>query len=221
MQPLRIVKTEISVYPYASITWGFVLVEIDILVLYGTPQPFDKDVVESPSPVVHADLGSGVEEDVSEFRTCEVAALIAVHDFWNGYFQGLVACIKNEVYLQRIVEFPAQNISGKPVDYRHQIEPVCPDRDICDVYRPHLIGMVDFKPLKKVRVYRIARLRFARVLAWINGLYAHFVHMVEHRLMIDLKAILTVENLADPPVTIEWASRIYLVNVQFHHQIIF
>ena len=121
MRPFRVVETEISVYSYTGITWGLVLVEIDILVFYGTPQPFDKDVVVSPSPVIHADPGSGIEKDVSEFRTCEVAVLITVHDLWNSCFQGLVACFKNEVYLQRIVELPDQNISGKPVDYRSQI----------------------------------------------------------------------------------------------------
>ena len=92
---------------------------------------------------------------------------------------------------------------------------------VCDVYRPHLIWMVDFKPFKQVRVYWIVRLRFARVLARINGLYAHFMHMIENRLVIDAKAVLAVKNLAYTPVSIEWACRIYLVNVQFHHQVIF
>ena len=80
MRSFRVVETEIFVYPNTGITWCFVLVEINILVFYSTPQPFDKDVVVSPSPVVHADPGSDIEEDVSKYRTCEVAALIRIHD---------------------------------------------------------------------------------------------------------------------------------------------
>ena len=132
-----------------------------------------------------------------------------------------MACLKDKVYLQGIIELPAQNVSGKPVDYRYQIEPVCPDRDVCDVYRPHLIWMFDFKPFKQVRVYRIVRFWFTRVLARINGLYAHFMHMIENRLVVNCKAVLAVKNLAYTPISIEWARCIYLVNVQFHHQVIF
>ncbi len=78
MRPLRIVEAQITVNANAGISGCLVLVEIDILVLNTTPKPFDKDVVVCPSSVVHADSGTGIEEDLRVFRACEVASLVAV-----------------------------------------------------------------------------------------------------------------------------------------------
>ncbi len=86
MGPYRIVEAQITVNANAGIPGCFVFVNINILVLDTTPKPFDKDVVVSPSPVVHADSGTGIEEDLRVFRAGEVASLVAVHDFGNCIF---------------------------------------------------------------------------------------------------------------------------------------
>lgn len=81
--------------------------------------------------------------------------------------------------------------------------------------------MIDFKPFQQVRVYQIARLSLARVLAWIDGLYTHLVHMSQYRLMFDFKLVVSIQDLANAPIAIKRMSCIYLVNVRFDHQILF
>ena len=85
MRSLRVVKAEEAVNANACITRGVVLIEIYVLVFDSTPESLDKDVVVSPSPVIHADFGSGIEEDVRVFRACEVTALVRIHDLGRSH----------------------------------------------------------------------------------------------------------------------------------------
>ena len=80
MRSLRVIEAEKTVNPDPGITWSFVFIRVYILVLNGPPKSLDKDVVICPSPVVHADPGSGIEENLSVFRAGEVTALIGIHD---------------------------------------------------------------------------------------------------------------------------------------------
>ena len=86
MRSLCIVEAKIPVNANTCISRGLVTIGVDIFVLYAAPQPFDKDVVVSPSPVVHADPGACIEEDICKLWACEVAPLITVHNLRSGCF---------------------------------------------------------------------------------------------------------------------------------------
>ena len=111
MEPFLVVKMKVPVDPYPRFPGGLIPIQIDILVLHAPPQPLDEDVVVSPPPMVHADPGSGVEEDVRVSWACEVAPLVAVHYLRDSLGQGFLAGIEHEVYLHGVAQLPAQDVS--------------------------------------------------------------------------------------------------------------
>jgi hypothetical protein len=50
MQPLRVVEAKILGQPTASLFNSLVIMEVDLLVFHGSPQPLDKNVVKDPAP---------------------------------------------------------------------------------------------------------------------------------------------------------------------------
>ena len=67
----------------ASLQFGTGLegMEVDALVLQGSPEPLDEDVVHPPAPAVHADTHLGVAQHAGERETGELTALISIEDF--------------------------------------------------------------------------------------------------------------------------------------------
>jgi len=63
---------------------GFVCFQVDPLVLQGTPEAFDEDVVFEPPFTVHADLDVPGFEDGCERLAGKLAPLVAVEDLWGS-----------------------------------------------------------------------------------------------------------------------------------------
>jgi hypothetical protein len=58
-----------------SLGYIVVRVQVHLLVLQGSPQPLDQDVVAPAAPAVHADLDPALEEHRREFLGAELRAL--------------------------------------------------------------------------------------------------------------------------------------------------
>src|SRR6266436_9552607 len=56
MLPPRIVAHKERLSPLYRLTWRLIILHRDLLVFDRAPQPFDKDVVERPSPTVPTDV---------------------------------------------------------------------------------------------------------------------------------------------------------------------
>jgi hypothetical protein len=59
MQTLVIVEREILVQALFQPKNPCVLVQVDVLALDGTPEPFDEDVVQCAATTIHIDANSG------------------------------------------------------------------------------------------------------------------------------------------------------------------
>ena len=55
-----VVIAQILIQTFSGVDGAVIIVEIHILIFDGAPQTFYKDVVISPAPVIHAELGAGV-----------------------------------------------------------------------------------------------------------------------------------------------------------------
>ncbi len=55
---------------------GLIVIEVDILVFGGAPQPFDEDIIESTPATVHADQDLALAQRMGELRGGELATLI-------------------------------------------------------------------------------------------------------------------------------------------------
>ncbi len=93
MRALAIVEREVFRQPQCQFRPIDIPLEINVLMLEASPQPFHKDVVQRPAPPtclprfawrrqVHADADLFAPEHPGEGRAAKLRALIAVKDLW-------------------------------------------------------------------------------------------------------------------------------------------
>ena len=86
----KVVKANVVGQLAISLLGAGILMQINFLVLDGTPQSFCEDVVSGASASIHTDFYLFALQAFQIFRAGEVTALIAVPDFRLGLEQGLV-----------------------------------------------------------------------------------------------------------------------------------
>lgn len=96
--------------------------EIHLIVLDGSPEALDKDVVMPTALAVHADTNAIRLELSGKFAAGELAALVSIEDFRRAatrdrFLQGLDA----EIGGQRVRQAPSQNPATVPIDDGGQI----------------------------------------------------------------------------------------------------
>ena len=62
-----------------------VFLEIDFFIFDTAPQPFDEDIVETPTPAIHADPDVGVLQATGESQRRELGALVGIEDLRSAY----------------------------------------------------------------------------------------------------------------------------------------
>ena len=78
--PLVVVKLEILSQPSNSLFSAPVLVQIDLFIFDTPPEPFNKHVVQSPAPTVHADRNLVLFQHTCKRLAGELYTLITVED---------------------------------------------------------------------------------------------------------------------------------------------
>src|SRR2546427_3668072 len=84
MKPLPIVEPEI--WPKVSNRIGRigVVLQVNLFVLHGSPQPFDENIVQSSPPSIHADQDVLFLQPARESFAGELRSLIRVEDLWTA-----------------------------------------------------------------------------------------------------------------------------------------
>ena len=90
---------------------GRIVFEINILILHTPPQSFHKDVVETSSPSIHADVDVVCFEDVDIVCRSELCALIRIVDLRRGVRERARERANTERDVQSIRQFPGKNIA--------------------------------------------------------------------------------------------------------------
>src|SRR4051794_5057579 len=83
MKPLRIVEPE--VWPKVSNRIGRIgiVLQVNLFVLHGSPQPFDENIVQSSPPSIHADQDVLCLQPARESVAGELRSLVGVEDLWT------------------------------------------------------------------------------------------------------------------------------------------
>ncbi len=103
--------------------------QVNTFILQGSPEPFDKDVVEEPTLAVHRDPGADPLQSVSPNEGRELAALVCIHDLGRTEpVDRLVQRLGAKVSLKGVRDASRQNLAGVPVHDRHQIQEPTPHR---------------------------------------------------------------------------------------------
>ena len=90
MKSLPVVEEEILCQAIPCLGDRLVVVQIDFLVLNGSPQPLDKDIVEYSTPAIHADADAVLFQAASKLQAGKLPALIRIENSRFGDFQGLI-----------------------------------------------------------------------------------------------------------------------------------
>ena len=81
MEPFVIVEAEVGGQPGRELSNQRIIHQIDVFVLDGAPEAFDKDVVKEAPAAIHADAHTGGGQMGGEGLGGELDALIRVEDF--------------------------------------------------------------------------------------------------------------------------------------------
>ena len=78
-------------------------VQIDCLLLQGSPEPLDEDVVQIAAPPIHRDFDIGLRQRLDPIRARALATLIRIHDLGLAIFgDGFLQCFNAKAGVQRI-----------------------------------------------------------------------------------------------------------------------
>ena len=102
MQPLPVVELEVPVQAGHGFSNVLVTFQVNLFVLDGAPEAFDKDVVKNPAPAIHADPDSGGFQPADEFPAGKLGALITVKNLRAGLLQRLVQGRQAKAGVQRV-----------------------------------------------------------------------------------------------------------------------
>ena len=131
MHSLLVVKLEVTRQSLPRGAGAIIFVQVHLLIFHGPPQALRKDVVQSTAFAVHTDLIRLCLQALQILRACEVAPLIAVADRRNSRpKKRTVKRGQNGRHLERLVEFPGQDVAAEPVQHGHQIQPALVQADI-------------------------------------------------------------------------------------------
>lgn len=141
MRSIPVVESKVREKSTVEIIAVIINVQVNMLVLDRAPQPLDENIVDGPSPAIHADLYGMVFQTVDIHIGGELAALIRVDDLWfsilgNGLFNGLYAPLGGH----GITQAPSHHIARMHVYDGEQLHEAPCHGDVGDVDGPHLIG---------------------------------------------------------------------------------
>ena len=164
---------------------GGVAAEIDVLVLQGSPESFDEDVIGGAALAVHADGDALSFEDARAIGARELGALVGVEDLRPSVVaRGVLQGVHAEIDGHGVRQAPGKDGAGVPVDDGDHVPPAALERDVRDVGGPDLVRSSDVQPSQQVGVDLVLRMRPARVWSRDKGLESHHPHQALHALPV-------------------------------------
>ena len=140
MNPLRVVKMEVSSQAPAGIGNRQILMQVNLFVFDRPPEAFHEDVVIHTAPAIHADANIFSFEDLCKIVAGELNTLIGIENLRSGNPQRPLQRPDAKNGIQRNGDIPSQNIAAVPVHDDHQIDKTLLQADIRYIGAPGLIG---------------------------------------------------------------------------------
>src|SRR2546425_13288143 len=146
MLPPRIVAPKERPSPLHRLAGRLIILKRDLLIFHGPPQPFDTDVVECPSPPIHAHWDPCYCQTSSEVETGELCPLIPVKDFGSSDSQRLVARLKTKAHVHGDRHGPRQDRATEPIHHGDQGDQSTMEPHRRDVRTPDVVHPCDGHP---------------------------------------------------------------------------
>src|SRR5437667_8425137 len=120
MLPSLIVTDKERGEPFYRLSGRLIILQRDLLILNGPPQPFDTDVVECPSPPIHAHLDPCCCHTSSEVVTGNLRPLICVENVRSSDSQRLVERLETKAPVHGDQHCPRQDRATAPIHHGDQ-----------------------------------------------------------------------------------------------------
>ena len=117
-----------------------VVFQINIFVLHASPQTFHKDIVETSSAAIPANLNVVCCQESGVFHGGELRSLIGVVNFRNRFPERALERAGAEFRFHGLRQFPCKHVAGEPIQYDREITETMLDGDVRNVSTPHLVG---------------------------------------------------------------------------------
>src|SRR6266566_6968285 len=139
MLPPLIVAHKERPYPLPRLSWRLIILQIDLLVCDWPPPPFDKAVVERPTPAVHAHLHPLGCQTSRKVETRALCPLITVENVRSRHLQSVVQRLQAKPDIPGDRDCPRQHIPTEPGHHGDQGDkpPMQPNRG--DIRTPDLL----------------------------------------------------------------------------------
>lgn len=121
MGPLVIVEVEVAFQADGQGRHRWVVIEVDVLVFDGAPEPLNEDGVKGAASAVHADLATSRFEAVGEGLGSELVALVGVEDGRRAAQQGQLQGFQTKGGVEGIGQHPRQDEATVPVNNGNQV----------------------------------------------------------------------------------------------------
>jgi len=176
--PIPIVESEIGCKSPLQCTEILVTLQINVFVLYRSPEPFDMHVVPPPPSAIHADPDSMVLKYLREAVRGELTPLVGVEDGGCSIsFQSFFQCFFTEPTVHAVGNPPGKYLAAIEVHDRHKVDiPDSRKLDIRQVSDPHLVGIAYHDMLQQVGIHRVLRMLHAGHSLGMQGFQMHMMH---------------------------------------------
>ena len=105
--------------------------DINLFIFYGSPQSFDKYVIQCAAFGIHADFYVPVFERLQEFTGCILAALVGIENNGLRHCQGLIKGLHTKLGFKGIAQFPGEHVSAEPVNNSRKIYKTPSNTNVC------------------------------------------------------------------------------------------
>jgi hypothetical protein len=143
VRPFIIVKMKILLQFSFTLPDILIILEINLLPFYATPEALYKDIIETTTFPIHTDLNALLGQDSSEFTTGELRALIRIENLWLANGKGFPESLYAKIHFHGNGNSPGKNKPTMPIHHSHQINKASFHADIGDIRGPHKIGTIN------------------------------------------------------------------------------
>ena len=143
MQAILIIELKIRFQSSFCIRDRLILLEIHLLVLNASPEPFNENIVQCSSSAIPTDAHVCCLEPVRKFRTGKLRSLVVVENLRSRPLKCLLERFETKRCFQRDGSSPGEHIATEPVDDGYQIQEPSLHADVGNICAPDLIDAIE------------------------------------------------------------------------------
>jgi len=189
MQAIMIIELKIRVQSCFCIRYRLILLEIHLLVLHTSPEPFHENVVQCSSSAIPTNAHVCGLEPVRKFHTGKLRSLVVVENFRSRSLKCLFERFETKRCFQRDRSSPGGHIATEPVDDGYQVQKPSLQANVGNICASDLIDAMNAQPTQQIRIPHLLLSWLTQPRAGIDRHQAHLSQKPGNPLVVHLMAL--------------------------------